>query len=183
MFDFKKKVLNPLISRITRDIDAARQTGNIGERIENLLSAKEAGETALEKVASRERSKASVFLDVPIILGLYLMIAPLGAPLCLVVGGFLLAVGVACALTVKKVFNVDEVEQQTRHFKNKIESEVQGLAAASPVEALKSPRFLNALKERFNLGSAVPETELSQLRLLLAPVPAATPALKEGAKP
>jgi hypothetical protein len=91
-----------------------------------------------------------------------------GAPLALGVAGFFFA-----AVAMKKLCNIEETKEQTRRFKNKIESEVQGLATANPEEALKSPRFLKALKERFNLNSAVPEAELRQLRVLLAPAPAA----------
>jgi hypothetical protein len=50
MFDFKRKVLKPLIVATTAKIDNARETQNTTARIENLLSVKEHTDKAFSKI-------------------------------------------------------------------------------------------------------------------------------------
>jgi hypothetical protein len=60
MFDFfKKKVLNPLISKTVGEMDDALKVQNVTDRIENLLSAKEAAETSFLKISNREGIQGS----------------------------------------------------------------------------------------------------------------------------
>jgi hypothetical protein len=166
MFNFfKKKVLNPLISKTVGEMDDALKAQNVTDRIENLLSAKEASKTSFLKISNREGIQGSAALL--LMIGGFVAFVGLGSPL---IGALALA-GIA-GFAVKKSFNTSATRYDAKNIGDRIDAQVSNLATAHPQEALKSPRFLKALKERFNVASAS-ETEVNQLRLALAPPPAA----------
>jgi hypothetical protein len=175
MFDFKKKVLNPLISETKSKIDDALKTPNTTARIENLLSAKEDADTSLFKISGNEACKAGA--AALLILGSIPFFAA-ATVTALLVGVALFSVFAGGAVNMAR--NADITDDAARNLKGKIDIEVTKLATVHPQEAVKSPRFLKALKERFNLASAS-ETEVNQLLLALGPTPtpaAAAPAAK-----
>jgi hypothetical protein len=174
MFDFKKKVLNPLIGATTAKIDEALKTPTITDRIEALFSVKEEANASFSKMVDSELSKSATTILL-LAAGAIISVA-LNVPAALL-GLVTLAVG---GMVVKKIGDSDATRDNARKIENTITTEVLNLATAYPQEAIKSPRFLKALKERFNLASAS-ETEVNQLLLALASTrtpPADAPAAK-----
>jgi hypothetical protein len=80
---------------------------------------------------------------------------------------------VSAAVAIGRTRNADAAGVDARKLKDRIDTEVSNLATAHPEEAVKSPRFVKALKERFNMASAS-EMEVNHLRLALAPASATT---------
>lgn len=172
MFNFRKKVLGPLADQTFAKIDEACKTQNTTARIENLLSVKEETHTAFSKIENTEAATALAGLFFQIV-----SIPFMGFAAMLVTSVVLLVAGGEVA--IGRSLNANAAIVNARSFKSKIDTEVSNLAAAYPQDAVKSPRFLKALKERFNLVSAR-ETEVNQLRLALAPTPTVQPRATFG---
>jgi hypothetical protein len=179
MFDFKKKVLGPLIANTVDKIDDALKMKSIPARIENLLSVKEDAATSFLKISNHEDAQGAA----TVLLAIGSLAASAG---CLVASvGFGVPVAGALAFValfgyaLKKASNIGEIKHDAENLGNRIDAQVSDLTTTHPQQALKSPRFLKALKQRFNLASAS-ETEVNLLRLALAPTPTIQPRATLG---
>lgn len=165
MFDFKKKILNPLITETKGKTDAALRTQSISDKIENLLSAKAEAKDSFDRIED-DLSKKGLSWVLAAMAGLIVMLAS-SVPL-IITGAAMYATGYLMGL--RGVFRKKATIEARDAVDSEISGKVQQLAASNPQEAIKSARFLKALKQRFNLASAN-ETEVNQLRLALAPAP------------
>lgn len=161
MFDFKKKVLGPLIDNTVGKIDGALRMEGVTDRLETLLSVKEEADTSFSKIENREATQGIAAIVAVVVGDLALLLAAPGPVL-------FVAILTIAGYSYKTVSNSNATAAAAKKLKSTIDTEVSNLAAAHPQEAVKSPRFQKGLKERFNLLSAG-EPELTQLRALLAP--------------
>lgn len=161
MFDFKKKVLGPLIDNTVGKIDGALRMEGVTDRLETLLSVKEEADTSFSKIENREAAQGIAAIVAVVVGDLALLLAAPGPVL-------FVAILTIAGYSYKTVSNSNATAAAAKKLKSTIDTEVSNLAAAHPQEAVKSPRFQKGLKERFNLLSAG-EPELTQLRALLAP--------------
>lgn len=161
MFDFKKKILGPLIDNTVGKIDGALRMEGVTDRLETLLSVKEEADTSFSKIENREATQGIAAIVAVVVGDLALLLAAPGPVL-------FVAILTIAGYSYKTVSNSNATAAAAKKLKSTIDTEVSNLAAAHPQEAVKSPRFQKGLKERFNLLSAG-EPELTQLRALLAP--------------
>jgi hypothetical protein len=173
MFEFRfiKKVLSPLFTKaIATSIDEAVQTKSITDSIEKLLSVKEEAKDNFDKAATRAAKNGSLWLAFGSI-GLLVagtMAAVVGSlPLIVAALAFYFGGGAMCQRALN---HVAAIKKSRDMVEDKIGSEVLKLSDSSPEEAVKSPRFLKALKARFNLASAS-EADVKQLKALFAAAP------------
>jgi hypothetical protein len=175
VFTFRKKVLNPLISEASSQIDETVQMQRIPDRIEGLLTLKENIDSRIIRLADIEtaKSNAGLFALVPLAIAsvAFCPIAPVLAPMVAAIA----LLGTA-AYTCKKGLNSTAALRATAELQDKIDTEANKLATAYPTEAAKSQCFIEALKKRFNLTSAG-EPELDQLRAVFAAAPLPGPSL------
>jgi hypothetical protein len=174
MFDFKKKVLGPLVDNTTGQLDEALGIKNLADRIENLLSVKEEAKGSFGKLAHRLKVQRFSWAGLAALgwLVSWVGLAPLH------VAGILIYAG-AMAMEIASDLRCSAVFDSRGKLDKKIDGEVQQLTKANPQEAVKSPRFLRALLARFNLASAS-KTEINQLRLALTPTPSIQPRAELG---
>lgn len=175
MFDFKKKILGPLIDNTVGKIDGALRMEGVTDRLETLLSVKEEADTSFSKIENREATQGIAAIVAVVVGDLALLLAAPGPVLFVAI---LTIAGIA-GYSYKTVSNSNATAAAAKKLKSTIDTEVSNLAAAHPQEAVKSPRFQKGLKERFNLLSAG-EPELTQLRALLAPACAIQPRATFG---
>lgn len=161
MFDFKQKILGPLIDNTVGKIDGALRMEGVTDRLETLLSVKEEADTSFSKIENREATQGIAAIVAVVVGDLALLLAAPGPVL-------FVAILTIAGYSYKTVSNSNATAAAAKKLKSTIDTEVSNLAAAHPQEAVKSPRFQKGLKERFNLLSAG-EPELTQLRALLAP--------------
>lgn len=161
MFDFKKKILGPLIDNTVGKIDGALRMEGVTDRLETRLSVKEEADTSFSKIENREAAQGIAAIVAVVVGDLALLLAAPGPVL-------FVAILTIAGYSYKTVSNSNATAAAAKKLKSTIDTEVSNLAAAHPQEAVKSPRFQKGLKERFNLLSAG-EPELTQLRALLAP--------------
>lgn len=172
MFDFKKKILGPLIDNTVGKIDGALRMEGVTDRLETLLSVKEEADTSFSKIENREATQGIAAIVAVVVGDLALLLAAPGPVL-------FVAILTIAGYSYKTVSNSNATAAAAKKLKSTIDTEVSNLAAAHPQEAVKSPRFQKGLKERFNLLSAG-EPELTQLRALLAPACAIQPRATFG---
>jgi hypothetical protein len=168
VFDFRKTVLKPLITEITGKVDDAAKIQSVGDRIESLLSLKDDIRTRYSKIINGQMAKLVIaFIAAQPLAIIGAVIASPAAPIL----SFAVFVG-TLGYSYKKLFNAWGAQRDRARLKDKIDTAAKMLATTYPEEAVKSPRFLSALKKRFNLASAG-ETELNQLRAALVQAPVA----------
>jgi hypothetical protein len=168
VFNFRKKVLNPLINEITCKVDDAAKIRSVGDRIEGLLSLKDDIRTRYSKIINGQMAKLVVaFIAAQPLAIIGAVIASPAGPIL----SFAVFVGTV-GYSYKKLFNAWGAQRDGARLKKTIDAEADKLSTACPKEAVKSPRFLEVLKKRFNLASAG-EQEVNQLRALLVQMPLA----------
>lgn len=172
MFDFKKKILGPLIDNTVGKIDGALRMEGVTDRLETLLSVKEEADTSFSKIENREAAQGIAAIVAVVVGDLALLLAAPGPVL-------FVAILTIAGYSYKTVSNSNATAAAAKKLKSTIDTKLSNLAAAHPQEAVKSPRFQKGLKERFNLLSAG-EPELTQLRALLAPACAIQPRATFG---
>lgn len=172
MFDFKKKILGPLIDNTVGEIDGALRMEGVTDRLETRLSVKEKADTSFSKIENREAAQGIAAIVAVVVGDLALLLAAPGPVL-------FVAILTIAGYSYKTVSNSNATAAAAKKLKSTIDTKLSNLAAAHPQEAVKSPRFQKGLKERFNLLSAG-EPELTQLRALLAPACAIQPRATFG---
>jgi hypothetical protein len=136
--------------------------------MESLLSVKEDAEKGFSSIFLRS-AFPRLGLAFAFTCGSTFLAVVAAGPTALVV-----AIGASLAACLGAAGDGDAMDNQNAALDNRINTEVGKLAAAHPEEAGKSPRFLKAMNERFNLASA---GDLALLRVIL-PAPAVTSPAK-----
>jgi hypothetical protein len=165
MFNFKREKLNSVIREFVGEIDEALVVQPVTGKIEQLLAVRENVDKKLGEIAESELKG---------LLGGYVMnvagAAVLGMtsvftlPVIVALGALVLGTIVMC----KKLSNVTRVYEDRKKLDAAIDGEVTALVRVQPEEAMKSPRFMKAIKGLFNRAST--ENTLETLRARVAPL-------------
>jgi len=150
MFDFKKKILNPLISTTIGKLDEALKTEGVAEKTESLLAVKEEAKGSFDKVSAREATKGDSGLYVALASLVVAAVGSMAMPF-LIPAAALYAGGIFMAL--RSIGRQSAIRESRSTLEGKISDEVLQLMNSNPQDALKSPRFLKALKEGFNTAA------------------------------
>jgi hypothetical protein len=78
MFDFKKKILGPLIDNTVGKIDGALRMEGVTDRLETLLSVKEEADTSFSKIENREATQGIAAIVAVVVGDLALLLAAPG---------------------------------------------------------------------------------------------------------
>jgi hypothetical protein len=177
MFDFKKKVLSPLVKSFASKIDEALRKDSVADKMETLLSVKDAVNDSFSKIAKRGAWKGAVGA-LAILAGLFTA----GVSGLLVVGSLSVAALVSsplvlaeaalyvtgAVLSMSLVARSSQIQTARKPLEAKIDGEVYSLAEKHPREVVKSPRFLKALKDCLNIAAA-PKAVAASLPISPAP--------------
>jgi hypothetical protein len=182
MFDFKKKTLNPLMANFLTRMDKAIAAPETAEKVERLLALRDNGGEILRRLAAREDNKMGVAMIVganALVLALFAGVVTLPAGAALSAAAPLFTAGAAAMAAglgagVKRALNCERVKEDRGILQAKINGEVLRLAAAEPAEAMKSPRFMKALKDTFN-QNADAEQDFAALAKRVAPAARLSP--------
>ena len=146
---------------IATAIAEALQAKTITDRIETLLSVKAEANDSFDKAARREKKKGFWFTVGSVLVACAGAAAAAAASWPLWIVACVFSAG-GCAMAEKATNHHADINKCRDTLNDKIGGEVSKLADSNPQEAVKSPRFLKALKESFNLVSAS-EAEVQQL--------------------
>jgi hypothetical protein len=175
MFNFKTKIVNPLVRAALSEIDFAFKVEGADKKVEKLLSVDEMVKSEFER-EEKYQQKASSQMSGLAAVGMIVAIGGLLVSGGAVLAGFALAMGGFAAMT-KYAANVDRLTSDKNTLHKLIGTEIARVTEESPAEVIKSPRFLRSISNAFK---SVAEDKLSgkpeALRARVAFTPA-TPAL------
>jgi hypothetical protein len=167
MFDFKKKILNPVVSGFVNEIDSALRMQSASDKVEHLLAVKDTADKRLRKIVAFEMSNAVPWLLAGVCAMGTVFVGLTVAPVLGVIG-----VGIA----YKKLSNSLRATSDYHTLRRKIDNEVFNVAAAQPQEAAKSPRFIQeqALKKSFDAAASSDAKSYAILSARVTPRPVLT---------
>lgn len=155
---FVPHILNPLETSLAKDFDAALEAPDKAARVEQLLQFKETAWKKFDALARQEGRKGDLAVTVSIVAA----VASLALP-----GVLAFAVGAAALAGLRygwaKYDNIREVKNLAVQFDDSATLHARKTAEEYPAEAVKSPRFAQQLREKFNLGAPA-DGELEQLQ-------------------
>ena len=147
MFNFKKKIVNPLVRAALSEIDVAFKVEGAEARVEKLLSVDEMVKSEFVKARNTQVQASNVYIGVAM---LGFIVTALG----LVVGGGIALAGLGMAAggfaaSTKFGANADRLTSDRNTLREIIGTEVARISEESPAEAIKSPRFLRSIAAAF----------------------------------